>query len=403
MNLDLLGASLIAVPGALFGYALVGYPALLRLLPRRGTDPVSWADPAEWPSITILVPAYNEEASIAATLESLLALDYPAHRREIIVMSDASTDRTDEIALGFAGRGVRLVRMPERRGKTAAENHTVPLATGEILVNTDATIRILPRSLKPLIRVFQDPTIGAASGRDMSVGSVDGEGNASEAGYVGYEMEVRSLETRLGGIIGASGCFYAIRRELVDPAFPVALSRDFAAPLRARQLGYRTVSVDEAVCIVPRTRSLRSEYHRKIRTMLRGLNTLWFKRELLNPARYGRFAFMLWSHKVARWLGFLTLPLAGVGILLLAQVHAWAVAVALGGACVLLGGWAAIRWPTHVPMPRLLTAIGYALGAAAAGFIAWVRFFRGTHLATWEPTRRQLPIEARPRQQAGVA
>lgn len=402
MNLDVLGASLIAVPGALFGYALVGYPTLLRLLPRKGTDPATWVDPGEWPRITILVPAYNEEASIEGTLESLLALDYPAHRREIIVMSDASTDGTDEIVRRFAPRGVRLVRMPERRGKTAAENHTVPLATGDIFVNTDATIRILPGSLKPLIRVFQDPTVGAASGRDMSVGSVDGEGNASEAGYVGYEMEVRSLETRLGGIIGASGCFYAIRQELVDPEFPEALSRDFAAPLRARQFGYRTVSVDEAICIVPRTRSLHSEYHRKIRTMLRGLNTLWYKRELLSPSRFGRFAFMLWSHKVARWLGFLTLPLAGIGILLLAQNHAWAVAVALGGALVLMGGWAAIRWPTHVPMPRVLTAIGYALGAAAAGFVAWMRFFQGTHLATWEPTRRAVTLDA-PRQEAGVA
>jgi cellulose synthase/poly-beta-1,6-N-acetylglucosamine synthase-like glycosyltransferase len=400
VNLDTLGFLLVGIPASLFGYALVGYPALLRVLPRKGADPAAWHDPAVWPKVTILVPAYNEEASIQGTLESLLALDYPADRREIIVMSDASTDRTDEIVHRFAGKGVRLVRMSERRGKTAAENYTVPLATGDILVNTDATIRILPGSLKPLIRVFQDPTVGAASGRDMSVGSLDGEGNASEAGYVGYEMQVRSLETRLGGIIGASGCFYAIRRELVDASFPEALSRDFAAPLRARQFGYRTVSVDDAVCIVPRTRSLRSEYHRKVRTMLRGLNTLWYKRQLLDPTRYGRFALMLWSHKVARWLGFLTLPLAGIGILLLAQGHAWAVAVALGAALVLLGGWAAIRWPTHVPMPRLLTSIGYALGAAAAGFVAWMRFFRGTHLATWEPTRRAGVVEAGPQREA---
>ncbi len=395
MMQDLLGYSLIALPGGLFGYALVGYPLLLRFVPKSGIDPSTWGDPPVWPRLSILVPAYNEADSIAGTLESLLALDYPADRREIIVMSDASTDRTDEIVRSFSARGVRLVRMPDRRGKTAAENHTVPTVTGEIVVNTDATIRIPPASLKPLIRVFQDPTIGAASGRDVSIGNVNGEGNASEAGYVGYEMRVRALETRVGGIIGASGCFYAIRRELIDPRFPEALSRDFAAPLRARKLGYRTVSVDAAVCIVPRTRALNSEYHRKVRTMLRGLNTLWHMRSLLNPFRYGRFAWMLMSHKVTRWLGFLTLPLAVAGILLLAPRHLWAALVALLGGMMLIGGWAAIRWPARVPIPRLLTSVGYGLGAAAAGFVAWMGFFRGTSLATWEPTRRSRAVPER--------
>jgi hypothetical protein len=131
-------------------------------------------------------------------------------------------------------------------------------------------------------------------------------------------MGIRALETRLGGISGASGCFYAIRRDLVDTTFPEELSRDFASPLRARQLGYRTVSVDEALCTVPRARSLQAEYKRKIRTMLRGLNTLWFLRSLLNPLRYGRFAWMLASHKFARWLGFLALPLAPIGLATLA-------------------------------------------------------------------------------------
>ena len=271
-------------------------------------------DPAEWPRLAILVPAYNEEASIAGTLDSLLALDYPVDRREVVVMSDASTDRTDEIVRRYESLGVRLVRMSARKGKSAAENRTLPLVTCDIVVNTDATIRIPSGSLRPLIQVFQDPTVGAASGRDVSVGDINAEANASEAGYVGYEMGVRALETRLGGIIGASGCFYAIRRDLVDTAFPEELSRDFASPLRVRQLGYRTVSVDAALCIVPRARSLQAEYKRKIRTMLRGLNTLWYMRSLLNPLRYGCFAWMLASHKLARWLGFLTLPLAPIGL-----------------------------------------------------------------------------------------
>jgi cellulose synthase/poly-beta-1,6-N-acetylglucosamine synthase-like glycosyltransferase len=338
--------------------------------------------------IAILVPAYNEEASIAGTLESLLALDYPPERRQLVVMSDASTDGTDAIVRSYEARGVRLMRAPERRGKSAAENRVLPQVQCDIVVNTDATIRIPPASLKPLLRVFQDPAIGAASGRDISVGDLAVEANASEAGYVGYEMGVRALETRLGGIIGASGCFYAIRRDLVDTAFPEELSRDFASPLRVRQAGYHTVSVDQAVCVVPRARGLGAEFRRKIRTMLRGLNTLWYMRSLLNPFRYGRFAWMLASHKLARWLGFLTLPLAGLGLLLLAPAHPWAAALAGAGAVVLLVGGVALKRGDDRGLPRLVARAGFAVASATAGFVAWMQFFGGTRAATWEPTRR---------------
>ena len=385
---DGIGITLLAIPMWLFAYALVGYPALLWFVSRASPRPRVWGDPDEWPRIAILVPAYNEEASIAGTLETLLALDYPVDRREVVVMSDASSDRTDEIVRGFEPRGVRLVRMPVRRGKSAAENRTLPLVTGDVVVNTDATIRIPPNSLKPLLRVFQDPTVGAASGRDVSVGDRAAEANASEAGYVGYEMGVRALETRLAGIIGASGCFYAIRRDLVDTAFPEELSRDFASPLRARQLGYRTVSVDAALCIVPRARSLQAEYKRKIRTMLRGLNTLWYLRSLLNPVRYGSFAWMLASHKLARWLGFLTLPLVPVALILLAPGHPWAVMLAALGAIGTVAGLIALTRQDSEALPGPLKRAGFAVVSALAGFIAWMKFFAGTNAATWEPTRR---------------
>ena len=388
MNPDTVGLGLVAVPVVIFAYALAGYPALLWLASRAARRPRGWGDPGEWPRVAILIPAYNEEASIAGTLESLLQLDYPVTHREVVVMSDASSDRTDEIVRGFEARGVRLVRMSQRRGKSAAENRTLPLVACDIVVNTDATIRIPAASLKPLVRVFQDPTVGAASGRDVSVGDLAAEANAGEAGYVGYEMGVRALETRLGGIIGASGCFYAIRRDLVDTVFPEELSRDFASPLRVRQLGYRTVSVDAALCIVPRARSLQAEYQRKIRTMLRGLNTLWYLRSLLNPVRYGQFAWMLASHKLARWVGFLTLPLVPAGLVLLAPSHPWAALLAVLGAVGVAAGLIALNRQDSESLPAPVKRAGFAVASTLAGFIAWMKFFAGTNAATWEPTRR---------------
>ncbi len=379
--------TLIGLPVAFFGYAYVGYPLAMRLL-APGSRAGTRSDPDEWPTISITVPAYNEEGSIRATLERLLALDYPADRRQILVISDASTDRTDEIVREFAPRGVELLRLPTRRGKTAAENAAGAAVTGEIVVNTDATITIPRDALKALIRAFQDPTVGVASGRDVSVGDTTREATGGESGYVGYEMWVRSLETRLGSIVGASGCFYGIRRRIYDSRFPEALSRDFASALMARENGLRAVSVEDAVCLVPRTASLQAEFRRKIRTMARGLQTLWFKRHLMNPLREGRFAIMLISHKLVRWLVYLAAPGALVGLAMLATVSRIGLvllALALLGAAL---GAVALRWPAEQKLPRLLALPGFAMAAVLAGVLAWAKVLRREQSPVWEPTRR---------------
>src|SRR2546427_5359101 len=156
-------------------------------------------------------------------------------------------------------------------------------------------------------------------------------------------MCVRYLETWLCGTVGASGCRYAIRAELPRQVLHEGLSRDFAAALIAREHGYRAVSVNQAVCFVPRTSSLGREYRRKVRTMVRGVQTLYYKRHLLNPARYGLFAWMLFSHKLCRWL----VP--------------WALAVALGSLALL-----------SIGTPWARVALGLMAGARAPGGWWWV-------------------------------
>ena len=386
--MNTLGLVLVLLPIGLMGYAYIGYPLLLRLVGNRRPPVAALEDPDPWPLISIVVPAYNEERAIRRTIESLLALDYPADRRQILVVSDASTDGTDDVVRAYAEKGVELLRLPERGGKTAAENAALAHLTGRIVVNTDATIRILPPSLKPLIRVFQDPTVGVASGRDVSVGNITAEANEGESGYVGYEMNVRSLETRVGSIVGASGCFYAIRLEIHERLVPAALSRDFASALTAREQGLRAVSVDEAICLVPRTPSLRREYRRKIRTMARGLETLWFKRYLLNPFRYGSFAWMLWSHKLVRWLVFLTAPLVPVGLVVLSFTSLMALVLLIPVAVGIALGTIALLVPEGTRLPRLVSTCGFLLASHVAGFVAWTKALRGELNPIWEPTRR---------------
>ena len=383
----MIGWILIATATALFVYTYLLYPLILMVLPRRLADGPA-ADPAPWPAVSITIPAYNEARQIRETVESVLAIDYPADRRHILFVSDASSDGTDDIIREYEHRGVELLRMEERSGKTAAENAARSRLTGEIIVNTDASIRIQPGALKALVRRFQDPLVGVATGRDVSRGSSIGDGNLGESGYVGYEMWVRDLETRAGGIVGASGSLYAIRRELHEHVLPAALSRDFASALTAEENGFRAVSVPEALCIVPRTHSLRREYRRKVRTMMRGMETLYFKRHLLNPLRHGLFAWKLFSHKICRWL----VPWAGLmGLagLLLVGLPAPLLVLVVGGAVVLaVSGVAGWLWPEGRRMPRFLSLPAFAVAANVAAIVASLRALRGELDPVWEPTRR---------------
>ncbi len=379
---------LILLPVALCVYSYILYPLLLWLVGHLRSRPRPATDPAEWPRISISLPAYNEERSIRQTIENLLAVDYPRERLQVLIVSDASSDGTDDIVREYAGRGVELLRLPERSGKTAAENAAAPYLTGDIIINTDATIRILPQSLKPLIRVFADATIGVASGRDMSVGDINREASGAESGYVGYEMTVRAYETRTGGIVGASGCFYAIRRDLHIDLFPGALSRDFASAMISMEHGLRAVSVDDAVCLVPRTSEIKAEFRRKVRTMARGLDTLWYKRHLMNPFRYGGFALKLISHKLCRWLVFLTAPGVLIGLAMFApRSHLARMLLLLAGVATIVGAMA-MHQADKRALPKPIAICAFLFAANLAGLLAWSKALRGERNPIWEPTRR---------------
>lgn len=383
--------TLILLCGGAFVYAYVAYPVILRVLTAVGDEyRLPEDDPEEWPLVSISLPAHNEEEVIGDTLDRLLSLEYPSDRLQIVVVSDASTDATDEIVRSYQDRGVKLVRLDERGGKTAAENAAVPHLQGDVVINTDASTRIVPSSLKPLIRVFQDPSVGVASGRDRSVGPDDADPLHGESRYVRYEMAVRELETRFGTLVGASGCFYAVRHALHRELVPEELSRDFLSALNARREGYRTVSVPEAVALVARARSLRAEYRRKVRTMARGLDSLLHRSDMLNPFRYGRFAWMLASHKLARWLVPLLVPGALAGLVVLSMDGGTLAQAGLSAAAVLgAGTGVALRWPEDWPIPRFLSLTAYIGVGLAAGMVAWAKALLRERNPIWQPTRRK--------------
>lgn len=387
----MIGFAFIVTGLLLAGYATVGYPALLWLGARVFGRRWDWRVDSgqELPAVSVTVPAHNEAHQIEELLQSLVALDYPRDRLQILIVSDGSMDGTDEVVEQWADQGVQLLRVDERGGKGAAENAARDSLNGTIVVNTDASIRIRPDALHHLVAPFVDPGVGVVSGRDVSVPVGESTENVGEGGYVGFEMWVRDLETETGGIVGASGSLYATRRELHQVFVPPHLSRDFASALIARERGFRAVSAPAAICVVPRTGSLPAEYRRKVRTIARGMTTLATWRHLLNPLKYPDFAWRLLSHKVLRWGTPLYLLMASLGVAILAIDHGWARWTL--GALAVLGGMASLGWAVSLAragLPRVLAVPAFFAMSNVAIVRAALRAGFGGSERLWEPTRR---------------
>jgi glycosyl transferase family 2 len=388
--MTVLASILIAAPIVMFVYAYLVYPVVLRIAAAGRPALAPPNDPGEWPAITVVIAAHNAEQTIGRTLEHLLAADYPVERRQIIVASDASTDGTCAIVAGFASRGVELRHFDERGGKTVAENRVGGDVRGDVVIGTDASIVVPAASIKRLVRHFSDPSVGVVSGWAVAPGAESTAGANGDASYFQYEMRVRELEARLGGIIGAMGGLYAIRRELFQVPLPPYIARDFASTLVARERGFRSVIDRSAACLVGRSRSPLAEYDRKARTMVNGLDTLQHFGRLLDPMREGWYGFMLLSHKLCRWLVYLLAPAALLGLALVAD-DLWPARIALAVAAVaLLIALIGLRWQPADRRLSIPLSLGvYAVLSATAGVAGWRRFLLGRHATTWAPTRRE--------------
>lgn len=282
-------------------YVYAGYPLLLR----AGAFGARY----DWkcgltklPFITIIVPAHNEEASIAAKIENLLASDYPRERMDILIGNDGSSDRTEEIARGYAGDGVGLISFPQQHGKSAIQNGLVSFASGEILVFTDADCTFGSQTLRLLINNFADPAIGLVTGRPSFANPRETGVTRNEGIYLRYETWLRREESARGLLALASGSLFAMRRDLWQP-LDASMGDDFALPLRVAIKGFRSVLDDRAVAVTQLTQNQAdSMFRMKMRIIAKDFRALLAYREMLNPFRHGALALALWSHKLLRWL-----------------------------------------------------------------------------------------------------
>ncbi len=359
-------------------YAFCGYPLLLALLDRPpakpGRDPVDATDP---PSISVLLSVYNEQAAIARKIENFLELEYPADKLEMLVVSDGSTDATEDMAAPYLDERVRLLRQDGRRGKTAALNLAASQAGGELLFFTDADAMLRADCLRRLAGAFADPAVGLAGGRSLYL---DGNGRETAGSmYRRYEEWIKEREGRLWGIAGADGAVYALRRELYAPLPPECIN-DLIHPVQAVLAGKKAVAVPGALALEPASESGGgSELARQTRIMAQSwLIALRCTPELLRHRRWG-FLWQFFSHKILRWL---VLPLLGLAAALALRLPGTLPALTLAGMAALCpAAWLGFRGKGG----RLCRAAWLFLVQSLAAMLGLFRLARGDRFVTWTP------------------
>jgi cellulose synthase/poly-beta-1,6-N-acetylglucosamine synthase-like glycosyltransferase len=289
-------------------YVYLGYPVVIAVLACIKKDRHLLKQDYE-PTISLIIAAHNEEKVIAKKIENSLELDYPKDKLEIIVFSDASTDRTDEIVKSYSDRGIKLFRIEGRKGKAYCKNIVAERAQGEILVFSDANSIYERNAIKKLVVHFADPKVGCVAGelRYRKDSGVEGENL-----YWRYEQFIKCLEGKLGNLTTVNGAIYAIPKHYY-PFLSICAADDFGHTLSIKAKCLKVIHEPEALAWEETSENILFEVNRRIRIVSQASFCLFYNREfraLLNPLRYGLFSFQLWSHKVLRWLSGIFLILS---------------------------------------------------------------------------------------------
>jgi cellulose synthase/poly-beta-1,6-N-acetylglucosamine synthase-like glycosyltransferase len=375
---------LLSISFGVLVYIYGGYLLALKLIVWiRGARPIQRAPIT--PPLTLIISAYNEAAVIRKKIENALSLDYPADRREIVVISDASDDGTDDTVKQYASQGVRLFRQAERRGKTAGLNAALPTVGGEIVVFSDANAMYREDALRMLVRNFADANVGCVTGeaRYLPGGDV---ADIGERLYWSYEMQIKRLETALGSMVGGDGAIYAIRKSLWR-SLPENAINDFLNPLQIVAAGWRAIYEPGAVCFEETAGGTRAEYRRRVRIVSRSWRAVFQSRGVLNPLRVGFFAWSLLSHKVLRWGSGLFGALAGLSAvgLCLEVAQRWPVAAV---AFLLIAAALTISIPI---VRRSVAMLGYFAVINIASIVGMTKGSIGYVSGVWTTSRSAIP------------
>jgi cellulose synthase/poly-beta-1,6-N-acetylglucosamine synthase-like glycosyltransferase len=302
-------------------YIYLGYPLILAVLAWRSRIRLILSE-EQFPLVSVLLAARNEERDIGWKIAETLGWDYPADKLELLVASDASDDRTDEIVSTIKDPRLTLIRMDRRGGKVRALNRLAGIARGEILFFTDANAHIGPDALRLLARHFADERVGCVTGNSRSVAKSEAQAVAATAGlYRRYESMLKNLESALGSVLNCDGAIFCMRAALFQQLSP-KLANDLETPMRLGAAGWKIVYEPDAIVLERDTSSPLEELRRQRRMCAQGMTAMFVLRGVFGGLRGWQFV----SHKLLRWLSLIPMAAALVS------------SVALGGESALYAG-----------------------------------------------------------------
>lgn len=359
-------------------FIYIGYPLILWVLASIKHKEQGIEKKFE-PIVTFIIAAYNEEKAIEQKLKNTMTLDYPSQKMEIIVASDGSTDRTDEIVKKYINSGVRLVSPGKRVGKTECQNIAAKEAKGDVIIFSDANSIYEEDAIKMLVRNFADHRVGCVGGRLRY--AVKGASAQSESLYTKYESYIKSLETKVCSPIGVDGGIYAIRKALFIPLEKDIVS-DLIEPILIYKNGWK-VSYDKEALITERlSASMESSIARRVRIVTGALYGLKYIKDILNPFRWRFFAFEIISHKVLRWLQpFFLIAIFISNIFLLDKLPflVFFLLQLLLYVCGVLG--LIFERMTFFKLPAYFLGMNFAL------ILSWINIIKGKKFVVWETSR----------------
>jgi cellulose synthase/poly-beta-1,6-N-acetylglucosamine synthase-like glycosyltransferase len=359
-------------------YIYIGYPLLLWILSFLKRDKQPSKGEFE-PTVSFIITAYNEEKVIEEKLKNTLTLDYPRQKREIIIVNDCSTDRTEEIVKKYINKGIKLINSGKRVGKTGCQNIAVKQASGEILVFSDATSHYNRNTIKMLVKNFSDSSVGCVGGKLKYIAK--GTAAESESIYLKYESYLKSLESKLCSLVGVDGSIYSVRKDAFVNLKENLIS-DFIEPIMIYRNGLKTIYEKNAISLETVSEKIKGSITRRIRIITRALFGLLSVKYMLNPFRYRFFSLELISHKLLRWFQpFFFIALFISNIFLLHKLPFF-IFFLLQVALYIFGTLGLIfRKITILKLPAYFISMNYAF------ILSWINLVRRKNFVLWETSR----------------
>jgi cellulose synthase/poly-beta-1,6-N-acetylglucosamine synthase-like glycosyltransferase len=367
-------------------YAYFGYPLFLYIYSILKENKYKVHNDSLFPSVTLLISAYNEENTIEDKILNSLELNYAKELLEIVVVSDGSNDRTNEIVNKYTDKGVILRHYEGRMGKTNCLNKSIPLAKGDIIVFSDANSIYDKDAVKNLVKNFNNEKIGFVTGHTKYIWK---DNNLGSVGiYTRIENLTKKLESKIGSCVGADGAIFAIRKKLYVPLKPYDIN-DFVIPLNIIQQGFRGIFEENAFCHEKTSLDQQDEFNRQTRITNRTLRAIFSHRELLNPFKYSIFAFELISHKLLKFIVpffLLSIFILNIAFMLNNQIGIYLLTLLSQVLFYCFGYIGHIRIKAGFLRNlslycRTFTVVNIAI------MTGWFKYFRGETYTTWNPNR----------------